>query len=206
MGLETGTTIADLVAANPTAEDKRRFGDDHLRLIKLVLKSTFPNLTQVDGVITPTATELNTLVGATGLIQTQLDAKVATADLDGLITAYEYASYSSGNAWSATQALAPVTLGNVSGIVNLTLSDADSYIMTLVDDITIVFTGSQAGQGLTLKLVQGSTGGYTVTWPGTMHFPNKTEPSLSTAPGDYDVVVGKQIGGRFVGSILRDVG
>lgn len=39
MGLETGTTIADLVATNPTAADPRSEGDDHIRLIKAVLKN-----------------------------------------------------------------------------------------------------------------------------------------------------------------------
>lgn len=47
MGLETGTWVDDLVTTNPdgTADPKSQ-GDDHLRLIKSVLKSTFPNATR----------------------------------------------------------------------------------------------------------------------------------------------------------------
>jgi Chaperone of endosialidase len=44
MGLETATYIKDLVPSNPTATDFVNQGDDHLRLIKSVLQSTFPAL------------------------------------------------------------------------------------------------------------------------------------------------------------------
>ena len=47
MGLETGTYVDDLNAANPVgATDLKSQGDDHLRLVKSVLKSTFPNATK----------------------------------------------------------------------------------------------------------------------------------------------------------------
>jgi microcystin-dependent protein len=58
MGLESGTYISDLVSNWPLATDKRREGDDHLRLIKQVLKNTFPNL---NGPVTATPQELNAL-------------------------------------------------------------------------------------------------------------------------------------------------
>jgi hypothetical protein len=45
MGLETGTFISDLVATNPTPDDPKAQGDDHLRLIKTILKVTFPAFT-----------------------------------------------------------------------------------------------------------------------------------------------------------------
>lgn len=43
MGLESATYIDDLDSSNPTSSDQRKQGDDHLRLIKSVLKNTFPN-------------------------------------------------------------------------------------------------------------------------------------------------------------------
>src|SRR5262245_42273670 len=43
MGLETATFIQGLDVANPGSTDPRKQGDDHLRLIKNVLKNTFPN-------------------------------------------------------------------------------------------------------------------------------------------------------------------
>jgi len=43
MALETATYVSDLVTTNPIgATDKRSQGDDHLRLLKSVLKATFP--------------------------------------------------------------------------------------------------------------------------------------------------------------------
>ena len=59
MALEdlTGTKyIDDLVATNPAAGDNVSEGDDHIRGIKNVLKTTFPN---IDGAVTATDTELN---------------------------------------------------------------------------------------------------------------------------------------------------
>ena len=45
MGLETATFISGLDAANPLSGDSVNEGDDHLRLLKSVLKSTFPDAT-----------------------------------------------------------------------------------------------------------------------------------------------------------------
>lgn len=45
MGLEAATYIQDLVTTNPTSGDQKSQGDDHLRLIKAVLKNTFPSAT-----------------------------------------------------------------------------------------------------------------------------------------------------------------
>jgi hypothetical protein len=43
MALESATYISQLNASDPTANDPRSQGDDHLRLIKSVLQTTFPN-------------------------------------------------------------------------------------------------------------------------------------------------------------------
>jgi len=42
MGLESATFIADLIGTNPIATDKKNQGDDHLRLLKNTLQTTFP--------------------------------------------------------------------------------------------------------------------------------------------------------------------
>lgn len=67
MGLETGTYISDLVTTNPLGSDAKSTADDHLRLIKSCLKTTFPSVT---GAVTMTHTELNT-VTSRGLIAGQ---------------------------------------------------------------------------------------------------------------------------------------
>ena len=77
MALESPITyISDLVSTNPAAGDPKAQGDDHLRGIKVALKTTFPN---VSGAVTPTHTVLNYMVGVTSAVQTQLDAKGAIA-------------------------------------------------------------------------------------------------------------------------------
>lgn len=72
MALETATYISDLVSTNPTGADSRATADDHIRLVKAAIKTTFPN---VSGAVTPTHVELNYVDGVTSAIQTQLDAK-----------------------------------------------------------------------------------------------------------------------------------
>lgn len=57
MSLETGNFISDLVSANPLGTDAKSAGDDHLRLIKKVLKNTFPGLVSSSGTDTITLTQ-----------------------------------------------------------------------------------------------------------------------------------------------------
>lgn len=56
MGLETATYISDLDATNPTGSDAKSQGDDHIKMIKRVVKDTFPNVT---GAVTATQAQLN---------------------------------------------------------------------------------------------------------------------------------------------------
>ena len=56
MSIETAQFIDELDENWPTNIDNVSEGDDHLRLIKSVLKSQFPNL---DSVVTATPAELN---------------------------------------------------------------------------------------------------------------------------------------------------
>lgn len=60
MPLETATYIDDLVVTNPAASDGMNGADDHMRMIKSVVKNTFPNFTsaalnstqaQIDGAV-----------------------------------------------------------------------------------------------------------------------------------------------------------
>ena len=77
MALEdlTGTKyIDDLNSSNPAAGDNVSQGDDHIRGIKNVLKTTFPS---IDGAITATDTELNYVDGVTSNVQTQFNAITA---------------------------------------------------------------------------------------------------------------------------------
>jgi len=59
MPLETGSVISDLVVTNPAHTDSLSQADAHIRLLKAVLKTTFPN---IDDVVNLTADQLNVLV------------------------------------------------------------------------------------------------------------------------------------------------
>ena len=95
MGLEAGTTISSFISENPTSADPVNQGDDHLRLIKSVLKAQFPGTAGLGyaTAITATEAELNSL--HTGSISTILPtisgyvigANTAIASTDTLLAA-----------------------------------------------------------------------------------------------------------------------
>ena len=87
MALESASYISQLVATYPLGSDTKSQGDDHLRLIKNVLKTQFASLGEA--AVTTTAEELNILDGAT----------VTTAELnilDGATVTTEEINYVSG--------------------------------------------------------------------------------------------------------------
>lgn len=59
MALESAQFISQLNVSNPLSTDTVSQADDHLRLIKAVLKNTFPNL---NAPVTATATQLNNAI------------------------------------------------------------------------------------------------------------------------------------------------
>jgi len=77
MALETASYISQLTATNPTTSDSVAQGDDHLRMLKTVLKTQFSGLTGTTAIssseaelnildgVTSTAAELNILDGVT---------------------------------------------------------------------------------------------------------------------------------------------
>lgn len=131
MSLETATYISDLVATNPTGADPKSQGDDHIRLVKSTVKTTFPNVT---GAMTATHTELNYSVGVTSAIQTQINSK-------GAIT---------GQTWSGTHVFPTTTsIGTVTGTEISYLSGVTSGIQAQLNTITgtlIPAKGAISGQ------------------------------------------------------------
>ncbi|WP_428142414.1 hypothetical protein [Delftia acidovorans] len=76
MSVEAALYPPQLNTAWPQALDMVSEGDDHIRLTKTVLKTTFPN---VAGAISATDVQINYLVGVTSSIQSQIDSKGAKA-------------------------------------------------------------------------------------------------------------------------------
>ena len=95
MAKETATYISQLVATNPVASDSVSVGDDHLRMLKTVLKTQFSGLTGTTAIssseaelnildgVTATATELNYLDLTT--LGTSADSKALT-QASGVVT------------------------------------------------------------------------------------------------------------------------
>ena len=81
MTVETASYISQLDPTYPAAGDPKSEGDNHLRLVKTVLKTQFPNFGTA--AMNATVGELNYMVGVTSLVQTQLNtltsAKAAKA-------------------------------------------------------------------------------------------------------------------------------
>lgn len=65
MAVESASYINSLNASNPAASDSLKEADDHLRLIKSVLKQTFPNIT---GAVTSTHNQLSNPFPVGGII------------------------------------------------------------------------------------------------------------------------------------------
>lgn len=67
MSLESASFINQLVSTNPEGADPKGQGDDHLRLIKKVLKETFPGFT---GALTGTNAQYNATVAPGAIMLT----------------------------------------------------------------------------------------------------------------------------------------
>ena len=127
MGLETASYISQLVDTNPVVGDPVGEGDDHLRLIKTVLQTQFPNLTAA--AVTSNVTELNLLDGVSVLV-----------------------SLSADQSWSGSQRGTPsaVTDGT------LDLDTANNYHYTPGAADTLEFTNEETGQSGFIKVINPS--------------------------------------------------
>jgi hypothetical protein len=152
MALESATHINDLVATNPTSSDNVSDGDNHIRLIKLAVKTTFPNIT---GAMTKTHTELNTTVvdvaaatdanTASTIVKRDgsgnFTAGTVTAALTGDVTGNVTGNLTgnvtgnvSGTAGSLASAVAIALSGDVTGTANFDGSAGITIAATVADD------------------------------------------------------------------------
>lgn len=203
MGLEDQANfIADLDEANPLSTDLRRQGDDHLRLIKRVLKNTFPNMS-AQTLVGPT--ELDYVQNVTSDIQEQLDAKLEEATLD----LSSYAKFDVAQTFTKNQKIAIKDHGIVGGtgaslIIDCDLSD--THKITIGGSLVMSFSNLSNGQNITLKLVHqanGNTAG--IILPSQLHFAYGADPVLSNQNGQYDIIAGKVIDGFLVCGFLGNL-
>jgi hypothetical protein len=79
--------------------------------------------------------------------------------------------------------------GNVSGATTVTLATSQQQKMTLTGNITLTFVAPSGPARFTLKVVQGGTGSYMITWPAGTYATGGAAPTLSTAVGSIDILV-----------------
>ena len=156
MGIESATYISDLNEAWPLGSDLKSTLDNHHRLTKAAIKTTFPNVT---GAVTPTHTELNYVDGVTSAIQTQLDAKFAKSG--GAITGDATISGTLG----VTGALSGTTGAFSGAVTGVTASPSDNstkYATTAYVDTAAFNTALPSQTGNSGKFV--TTNGSAASW------------------------------------------
>jgi len=189
MGLETGTFIDDLIVTNPLSTDKRRFGDDHLRLIKKVLKNSFPT---IDGAVVPSLEEINFLDGVTSAVQAQIDAKVDPGDIANSAEKDEQNTFVKGQATEEVDVTFSTTIE-----LDASLSNAFRVIATNNFTFDPPINGIK-GQVLTLFIEQDATGDRVITY-GTGLFGSAADDLvLTTVASKVDLMTL-----LFGGSLLK---
>jgi hypothetical protein len=131
MPLETGSFVSDLNPANPAHTDQINQDDSHMRLVKQVLKNSFPSIT---GAVTVTHTQINTIAGLTH--------PFGTSDIaDGAITSAKIAD---GTIATADIADLAVTTGKLADLSVTTGKLADTAVTTAkVTDKAVTFAKMQ---------------------------------------------------------------
>lgn len=170
MALETVTNIDDLVITNPLSTDARSQGDDHIRNIKLALKTDLPNIT---GVMTATQAELNVNTGVTGgtvtaskTVVVDASSKVDVWNVDNLVL--------NGNTISAGTGAINITPAAGSAIVLDGTINVDAGVVTGATSVTsTTFVGALTGNADTATSATSATTAGTVT--------TATQASITTA-------------------------
>tara|TARA_R100001198_G_scaffold40282_1_gene22006 strand:+ start:3921 stop:4436 length:516 start_codon:yes stop_codon:yes gene_type:complete len=127
MTVETASYISQLNTSYPAVGDAVGEGDDHLRLIKAVLQTQFPNLTAA--AVNSNVTELNLLDGVTALVTLAAD-----------------------QSWSGSQRGTPSTVTDGT----LDLDTANNFHYTPGGADTLDFTNEETGQSGFIKVINGS--------------------------------------------------
>lgn len=69
-------------------------------------------------------------------------------------------------------------------------NDNQKQSITLTQNETLTFTDPTGGGSgnFTLRVIQGGTGSYTITWPASVKWGDAGAPTLSTAVGKIDLI------------------
>ena len=107
-------------------------------------------------------------------------------------------AYNDGTNWGYLSAAAQ-TVSGAGGTVNIGFPAGNIANITLTANTTFTYSGHVVGTYI-LKLTQGGTGSYTVTWPGTLLWSGGTAPTLTTTVGKTDIITIFHDGTNFYGT------
>ena len=180
MALESTTYIDGLVATNPTGTDARSQGDDHIRLVKSAIRTTFPNIA---GAVTATHTELNLIDGYTGTtaelnyndvptLGTVEASKTVTADAVGITKKLK----------TQEQTEIVNAVGTVSGAtaINFALGNVATAVLASGGSFTISNAPTSGIYGK-FKLILTNGGTVADPWHSSVKFAGGTTPTLTTS-------------------------
>ena len=164
MTIETALYPTKLNATLPPQSDIVREGAGHLRLLKTVVKTTFPNL---GGAWNATQTEANYIVGVTSPIQAQINSK-------GAITGQ---TWTGAHVFSGTATLpAATTIGAVTAAELAHLSGVTSPIQAQ-------FAAKASLSGATYTGAHNYSGASSVTLPAATSIGSITQAELGYVDG-----------------------
>lgn len=122
--------------------------------------------------------------GQTGTVWTCTNTTATVVDTDAI----DWAQLSGGASGANDTSL--VTVSAAGATETIDVSVARTYDVTLTADCTLTLTGAVTAEAwfVTILLRQDGTGGWVVTWPGSVVWAGGSAPTLSTTPGDVDTV------------------
>lgn len=152
MTVETATSIPQLDTTLPTSADLISEGDNHLRLLKTVLKTQFPNIGTA--AMTATAAELNYSVGLTASITSLLALKGTVA----------------GQVWTGTHNFSGATEVRVPTVAagdNSTKAASTAHVASVAMSTVLPGQTGNAGKIIT---TDGTTANWSDTINGNLYF------------------------------------
>ncbi len=180
MALESTTYIDGLVITNPTGTDPRSQGDDHLRLVKSTLRSTFPN---VAGAMTATHTELNLIDGYTGTTA-ELNYNdiptLGTVESSKSVTADAVGTTKKLKTQEQTEIVNAVGTVSTATAINFALGNVVTAVLASGGSFTISNAPTSGVYGK-FKLILTNGGTVADPWHSSVKFAGGTTPTLTTS-------------------------
>ncbi len=180
MALESTTYIDGLVITNPTGTDPRSQGDDHIRLVKSTLRSTFPN---VAGAMTATHTELNLIDGYTGTTA-ELNYNdiptLGTVESSKSVTADAVGTTKKLKTQEQTEIVNAVGTVSTATAINFALGNVVTAVLASGGSFTISNAPTSGVYGK-FKLILTNGGTVADPWHASVKFAGGTTPTLTTS-------------------------